>query len=48
MDVVLKKLISFAQYAVEDVKNKATIITLLKVFQNIIESGEDEEKQEEL
>lgn len=45
---IVKKLINFLQYAVNNLKYKSTIVTLLKVLSKIIEKEENKEAKEEL
>ncbi len=35
-EIVIKKFITYIQYAIEDVKNKYSVITLLEVFMKMI------------
>ena len=41
---LIKKLIAFLQYGVEDVMNRKTIIVLLRVLRSIVEKCTGEEK----
>lgn len=42
--LLIKKFITFLQYAVEDATNKNTIKVMLRVIRNIIEKSEDNEE----